>query len=166
VKPLKNGEYRFKSQETELNKTFKARSKHLLQMETKIESKVGKLNGSAERVYAFLSNFNNFERLIPQDKVKDWSSTEDHCHFKVDGVGEAGLRIIEKEPNTLIKITGEEGSKLSFFFWIQLKETAPSVTNIKLTIKADLNPMLKMMASKPLQNFVDTLIDQLEKVPF
>jgi carbon monoxide dehydrogenase subunit G len=135
-------------------------------VETKIESKIGNINGSSERVYSFLSNFNNFKHLIPPDKVKEWQSTEDSCHFKVEGIGETGLRIIEKEPFSTIKITGEEGSKFDFHFWIQLKEPAPYDTKIKLTIKADLNPMLKMMASKPLQNFVDTLVDQLEKLPF
>jgi carbon monoxide dehydrogenase subunit G len=135
-------------------------------METKIESRVGKLNGPAERVYGFLSSFNNFGRMLPADKVKNWQSTEDHCHFTVDGVGDAGMRIIEKEPYSLIKITGEEGSKVDFFFWIQLKEAGGTDTNIKLTIKADLNPIMKMMATKPLQKFVDTLVDQLEKMQF
>lgn len=135
-------------------------------METKIESKIGSINGSSERVFSFLSNFNNFKQLVPPDKIKEWQSTEDTCHFTVEGIGETGLRIIEKEPNSTIKITGEEGGKFDFYFWIQLKEPAPYNTKIKLTIKADLNPMIKMMASKPLQTFVDTLIDQLEKIPF
>jgi carbon monoxide dehydrogenase subunit G len=135
-------------------------------METKIESKIGKIQSSPERVYNFLSDFNNFNKLIPQDKVKNWKATEGTCHFTVDGLGEAGLRIVEKEPYSLIKITGEEGSKFNFFFWIQIKEAEPNETRIRLTIKADLNPMLKMMASKPLQNFVDSVVDQLEKVPF
>ncbi len=135
-------------------------------METKIESKTGKINGSAERVYLFLSSFNNFSKLIPSDKVKNWQADQDQCHFTVEGIGEAGLQIIEKVPYSLIKITGEKGSKLNFFFWIQLKEIEPNDTRIKLTIQADLNPMIKMMATKPLQNFVDTLVDQLEKIPF
>lgn len=135
-------------------------------METKIESKVGKLNGSAEKVYGFLSDFRNFSRLIPADKVKNWTAEENSCHFTVDMLGDTGLRIIEKEPFSTIKITGAEGGKLDFLFWIQVKEAAENDTRLKLTIKADLNPMVKMMATKPLQNFVDTLIDQLEKVPF
>jgi carbon monoxide dehydrogenase subunit G len=135
-------------------------------METKIESKIGNINGSSERVYTFLSNFNNFKNLVPPEKVKEWQSTEDTCHFKVDGIGETGLRIIEKKPYSTIKIAGEEGSKFDFYFWIQLKEPSVNNTKIKLTIKADLNPMLKMMASKPLQTFADALVDQLEKIPF
>ena len=31
---------------------------------------------------------------------------------------------------------------------------------VKLTIKAKLNPMVKTFAKKPLQNFVDTMVDQ------
>lgn len=135
-------------------------------METKIESKVGKLQGSSEKIYSFLADFRNFSRLIPADKVKNWEAEENSCSFDVDMVGRTGLRIIEKEPFNLIKITGAEGSKFDFFFWVQLKEMDPADTRIKLTIKADLNPMVKMMASKPLQSFVDSLVDQLEKVPF
>jgi hypothetical protein len=74
-----------------------------VEMETKIESKVGQITGSSERVYAFLSNFNNFSHLVPPDKVKNWQATEDTCHFTVDGLGNAGLRMIEKEPYSLIK---------------------------------------------------------------
>jgi len=135
-------------------------------METKIESRTGKINGLTESVYNFLSNFNNFKNLIPPDKVKNWKSTEDSCHFTVDGIGETGIRIIEKQPFSLIKISGEEGSKFNFFFWIQLKEVAPYDTRIKLVLKADLNPMLKIMATKPLQTFLDTLVSQLEKLHY
>jgi carbon monoxide dehydrogenase subunit G len=135
-------------------------------METTIESKIGQINAPAERVFNFLSNFNNFKHFIPPDKVKDWESTPDSCSFSVEGLGKTGLRIIEKTPFSTIKITGAEGSPMSFYFWMQLKEANENDTRVKLTIKADLNPFLKMMATKPLQNFVDTLVEQLGKIPF
>ena len=90
-------------------------------METKIESRTGKINGLTESVYNFLSNFNNFKNLIPPDKVKNWKSTEDSCHFTVDGIGETGIRIIEKQPFSLIKISGEEGSKFNFLWAARAK---------------------------------------------
>jgi carbon monoxide dehydrogenase subunit G len=135
-------------------------------METKVESKIGKIASSSEKVFNFFSNFNNYKKLIPPDKVKNWEADEDYCRFTVEGIGATGLKIIEKTPFTIIKIIGIEGSKFDFFFWIQLKEVANDDTRIKLTIKAELNPMLKMVASKPLQNFVDSLVDQIEKIPF
>jgi carbon monoxide dehydrogenase subunit G len=135
-------------------------------MTTKIESKIGKIAASSEKVYTFLSNFNNYSKLIPPDRVKNWQAGADFCRFTVQGMGETGLKIIEKEPFSIIKITGEEGSKFEFFFWIQLKEISSNDTRIKLTIKAELNPILKMAASKPLQTFVDSLVYQIEKLPF
>lgn len=135
-------------------------------METKFESKVGKLNASDERVYSFLSDFNNFKQFIPADKVNDFESSEDHCKFSVPGMGSVGLRIVEKEPFKALKVAGEGMANQQFFLWIQLKQMEATDTRIKLTIKADLNPMIKMMASKPLQNFLDKLVETIEKIPF
>lgn len=134
-------------------------------METKFESKVGKLNTNEERVYSFLGNFNNFKQFIPADKLSDFESSEDHCKFSVAGVGQVGLRIVEREPNKTIKVAGEGMGNQQFNLWIQLKEMAADDTRIKLTFKADMNPMIKMMASKPLQNFLDKLVETIEKVP-
>ena len=56
---------------------------------------------------------------------------------------------------------GIESVPYKFFFWIQLKEMAQNDTKIKLTIKAKLNPLIKSAANKPLQTFIDSLVDQL-----
>ncbi len=135
-------------------------------METKIESKVGKVNANEDRIYNFISNFNNLKTFIPPDKVQEFQSSEDHCKFNVSGIGAVSLRIIEKEPFKMIKVTGDGMANQQFFLWIQLKQNAENDTRIKLTIKADLNPMLRMMATKPLQNFLDKLVDAMEKMNF
>ena len=135
-------------------------------METKFESKTGKISSSGQRIYSFVSDFNNFKQFIPEDKVKDFQSTENNCKFTISGMGEVGLKILEKEPYHTVKITGEGMSNQQFVFWIQLKELSTNDTRIKLTIKADLNPMLKMMASKPLQNFLDKLVEAMERMNF
>ncbi len=135
-------------------------------METKIESRVGIIQSSDERIYTFISNFNNFKQFIPADKVQDFESTEDSCKFSVTGIGKLGLQIMEREPFKTIKITGDGMANQKFSFWLQLVRKEENDTRIKLTIKADLNPMLKMMAQKPLQNFLDKLVDALEKMRF
>lgn len=127
----------------------------------KIESKAGRIHASDKKIYHFLSDFNNFSTLVPHDKIKNWEATEDTCSFSADGIGNIGMRIIEKEPCKLIKITADERSNFNFYFWIQLKSIAEIDTGIKLTIQADINPMLAMIAKKPLQKFIDLLVDQL-----
>jgi len=133
---------------------------------TKFESRIGKLNTSGEKAFVFLSDFRNFSRFIPEDKVKEWEASADQCKFTVDGIGKAGLKIIEKEPDKLIKISGDGTAGLEFFFWIQIKEIDEKDTRIKLTIKADLNPMMKMVAAKPLKSFVNLMIDKIEEYTF
>ena len=132
----------------------------------KLESKIGKIETTDERIYTFLTNFDNFKHLIPPDKVRNWQSDELSCRFTIDPIGETGIRIVEKEPFKLIKLTSLEESKLNFCFWVQLKMPAEHDTRIKLTLEADLNPMLQMVAKNPLQEFLDKLVDQLSKYPF
>lgn len=130
---------------------------------SKHTSKTGKVNKSDELIYNFLTDFNNLKSVVPQDKVKDFEATEDTCKFNIDGVGQAGLKIIEKEPHKLIKISSDGKSPFSFFFWIQLKpiEDSENTTAIRLTIDANLNPMMKMMVGKHLQKGIDSMVDQL-----
>ena len=135
-------------------------------METKIESHVGTIAASEERIYNFISNFNNFKQFIPADKVQDFQSTEDSCKFSVPNMGQVGLRIVEKTPFNTVKISGDGMANQQFNLWVQLKQVADNNTRVKITIKADLNPMLKMMVSKPLQNFVDKLVEAMERLRF
>ena len=128
----------------------------------KVESKIGKIGDSDEHIYHFLADFNHFSSLVPRERIKNWEASTDSCRFTLDGLGEVGMKIIERKPHTLIKVTGNETSKFSFFFWIQLKKITEMDTRIKLTIHADINPMVQMMAKKALQKFLDLLVDQLE----
>lgn len=134
-------------------------------MESRFESKIGMINAPAESIFKFFSNFNNFEGIIPKDKIQNWQAGEDWCRFQVEPVGQLGLKIVEKEPNKLIKISAMEGDSYQFLFWIQLKEIAIGDTRIKLTIQIDMNPMMKMMVSKQIQSFLDKMIDQLSNAP-
>lgn len=127
----------------------------------KIESKVTKSENSDQKLYDFVTDFNNFENLIPKDKIQDWQSDGESCSFKIAGIGSAGLRIIEKEPHNLVKITSEGGTPVNFMMWIQLKSVAEDDTRIKITIDPEVNMMMMTMVKKPLKEFVDMLAERL-----
>lgn len=133
---------------------------------TKFESRIGKIQSSQEKVFNFLSDFNNFKQFIPGDKVDNWKSDIDTCSFNVSGIGEVGLKIVEKDPFDLIKITGNGMASVEFYLWIQLKEVIEKDTRVKLTMKAELNPMMKMVASKPLNNFLELMVKYMEDFSF
>jgi uncharacterized membrane protein len=132
----------------------------------KLESKTGHIPFPAERIYNFLSNFNNFSHLVPADKIQNWKADESSCSFSLPRLGQTGVKIIEKEPNKLIKLTSIDESSVIFTCWIQLKSMDQKKTIIRLTMEAGLNSMLEVMARKPLQEFLNKLVDQLEKYTF
>ena len=124
---------------------------------TQFESDIKKSTHSADVIFDFLSDFDHFGELIPKDKISNWKSTGESCSFTIDPVGEVGLRIIEKEEFKTVKYTAEGKTPFNFYLWVQLKEVAENDTRIKLTIKADMNPMIKMVASKPVKQFLEVL---------
>jgi len=128
---------------------------------TTFESDIKKATYPAETMFNFLSDFDHFGEVIPKDKISNWQSFGDSCRFNIDPVGEVGLRIVEKEMPKVIKYTAEGKTPFNFFLWIQLKEVAENDTRVKLTIKADMNPMIKMMASKPIKKFLEVLSDAI-----
>lgn len=130
----------------------------------KIESRIGKIQASDEKVFHLISDFSNLGSYVPADKVEDFQSTTDTCSFTVEKIGKFGMRIIERDPNKLVKVANDENVPFQFNLWIQLKKMDESDTRVKVTLKADLNPVLKMMAKKPLTQFVDTLVDRLETI--
>ncbi|MBN2818214.1 MAG: hypothetical protein JXP36_04565 [Bacteroidales bacterium] len=132
----------------------------------RLESKIGKIYAKDEKIFKFLTNFDNFKTLIPADKVSDWQSDGDTCTFTVSPVGKTGFRITEKEEYKLVKLSNLEDTQYDFKLWIQLKQIDSDTTASKLTMEVELNPMMQMMAKKPLQTFLDTLVDQIGKINY
>jgi len=133
----------------------------------KIESKIGKSSHSDQQIYGFITDFNNFQTLLPEGKVSGWESSGDRCSFQVDPLGRTGLQIIEKSPYSVVKIASiPEFSRYQFSIWIQLKQVAENDTRIKITVEPHVNKMLLPMLKAPLKLFVNGLIDKMEGYSF
>lgn len=129
---------------------------------TTIESDKVTVNKSAKEVFEFLSDFNNYQRLMP-DQVTDWKSTTDTCSFTIKGMASLGMKMKEKIPNTSIVI--EKDGKAPFDFFLKCRlEDKQQQCEAQLAFDADLNPMLKMMATKPLTNFLNLLAGRLSQI--
>jgi carbon monoxide dehydrogenase subunit G len=137
--------------------------------DTKYESKIVSSTSSAAQIYNVLSNLKNIERvkdLIPKDKIQEMEISEDQIRIKVDGLGQKlTIAIIERVENDMIKF-GLEGIPMQANLWIQLKEIADSDTRIKLTLKADIPMMFKMMIGNKLQQGLDQAADMLAQFPY
>ena len=85
---------------------------------------------------------------------------EDSISFSVNPVGDLKLKIVDKEAHKTIKF-GAEKSPIDFFVWVQIKQYAEKESKLKVTLKAKLNPMIKMMLSGKLEEMVNVLADTL-----
>lgn len=132
----------------------------------KLESKTGRIDENDEVIFGFLADFNNYGKLIPQERVKNWEASKDHCSFSIDGMGNVGLQIVEREAHKLVKISSEKKTMLAFTMWVQLKKIEEKNSAIRITLDVDISPLMLPVVKKPLQEFIDTLIDRMEEIPF
>ena len=135
---------------------------------TTYESEIKMIDSSDSKVFAMLSDLRNVERIkdrIPSDKVKDLKFDQDTVSINVDPVGDLSLKIIEREPCKTIKFTTDK-SPVDSFVWIQILPVTDEKSKIKVTLKADMNPMIKMMIGSYMEKFVNMFADALTKIPY
>lgn len=129
---------------------------------TKIESDKLTLSAPASALYHFLEDFSRFKDLMPPQVTK-WESTADSCSFNIQGMADIDLRMTEKIPFSLLRVTSEGRTPFPIALIWRFEEV-PAGTITFLTIEAELNPMLSMMVKGPLQNFVNILVKKLQEV--
>lgn len=135
---------------------------------TKFESSVKVIPYSQERVYAKISDLSHLEALkdrLPQDKVKDLSFDSDTLSFSVSPVGQLTLQVVEREPCKCVKLA-TVNSPLPFNMWIQLVATGTEECKVKVTIGMDLNPFMKAMVQKPLQEGLEKMVEVLSIINY
>jgi hypothetical protein len=104
--------------------------------------------------------------LIPKDKIQEMDIEPERVRIKVDGLGQKiTIAIVDKIENDTIKF-GAEGIPMEANFWIQMKEISPVDTRLKLTVKADIPFMFKMMLEKKLQTGLDQAAEMLAQFPY
>jgi len=135
---------------------------------TDFVSDIQKIPFSSDRVFSKLSDLNNLEKvksLLPEGKIKDFTFDTDSCSFQAETIGKISMRIVEREPNSTIKLASEK-SPVPFTCWIQLKEVDSEDTRLKITFRADIPFLFKGMISKPLEEGLQKIAEVLAKLPY
>ncbi|MBC7654241.1 MAG: SRPBCC family protein [Oligoflexus sp.] len=106
-----------------------------------------------DKVFGFLSDLNNHQQLMPEN-IYNWSSTTDEAKFTIQNMAKLALKVSSRIENKEINIIPAEEAP----FAIEMKwatEKVGDATTAKLVVSAELNMMMKMLASGPLQKLVD-----------
>ena len=141
-------------------------------MESKFESSIKEIATPQQKVYDVLSDLKRLEQMkermkgvIDDDKLDNFSFDHDTMTANVPPVGGITLRIVEREEPKTIKFETEQ-SPMPFNFWIQLLPLSDETCKMKLTIKADLNPFLKGMISKPLSEALEKMAETIAAINY
>ena len=126
------------------------------------ESRTGELKCNAEEVFSFVTDIRNFEQFIPADSISNWQSEKETCSFSVSMVGTVSVRIDKKEPFNKVIFSGDALKKNDFSLVLHISDNTVNTADVKVSLEAELNPMLKMVATKPITQFLELLIMEME----
>ena len=135
---------------------------------TRFESSVKQIPYPQQAVYDMLSNLENISKVmdrVPAAKIKDTSFDRDHVSMSVDPVGAIKLAVCEREEPKCIKFQTEK-SPVPFYVWIQMLPVTDTTSKMKITAEADLNPFIKTLVQKPLQDGVEQIADGLAQIQY
>ena len=114
-------------------------------------------------VYTFLADLNNHQKLMPEN-VYNWSSTKDEARFTIQNMAKLALKVSDRVENSSILVVPAEEAPFPVELKWTVSDHGDATTQAVLTISADLNIMMKMLAAGPLQKLTDYQTDRLKDV--
>lgn len=119
------------------------------------------INVPAKQVFDFLTDFNNFGHLLPE-QVKEWTAETSHCSFVIEGLPRISLKLGELREEQLVTYLPGAESPVDFSLRFEMNPDMEGQTCIMVNhLIADVSPMIAMMAKRPLQHFLDLISDKL-----
>lgn len=128
-----------------------------------LESPTVTVEKTPEEVFAFLTKIENFEGLLPENKQKFEKLNESRFLFQLKGMPEIVLEQKESTPSSQV-ILGAASDKLPFTLTADIVDLGDGKSTTKLSFEGEFNAMMAMMIKKPIQSFINTLSENIEKL--
>lgn len=88
---------------------------------------------------------------------------KDSCSFNVSMMGKVHIRIGDRKEYNEVVFSGNAMQVNDFSLTVKFSDAEPSHSEVKLSVLAQLNPFLNMLAAEPINKFLETLITEMEK---
>jgi carbon monoxide dehydrogenase subunit G len=128
-----------------------------------IEAPKNTINKSDKEVFDFLTDLQNFEKLMPENIQKFEMINEDRFLFALKGMPEIVLQRKEQHPNDKI-VLGAASDKLSFSLTADILSLAQEESEVTFSFNGEFNAMMAMMIKSPITNLLDTLSRNLTNI--
>jgi carbon monoxide dehydrogenase subunit G len=111
----------------------------------------------------FVTDMRNFRRFIPSGSIDDLSITTELCSFNAAPVGNISIRLTGKSEFSEVTYNGTLLGSQNFSIIILINQNSDLNAEVILTLKADMNPLLKLMAENYITRFLEMMIEEMEK---
>ena len=125
-----------------------------------IETPRNTIKKSAKEVFEFLTDLQNFKKLMPENIDKFEVINEDRFLFALKGMPEIVLQRKEQNPNDKI-VLGAASDKLPFTLTADILSVSENECEVVLSFNGEFNAMMAMMIKSPITNFMGTLSENL-----
>lgn len=129
---------------------------------TNIESKVS-IESPINEVFDFLADLNNHQQLMPEN-IYNWSSTKEEARFTIQNMAKLAIKVSSIIQNKEIIAKPSEAAPFDMELKWTLNDLGDGKTQATHTFSAELNMMMKMIVSAPLQKLVDHETAQLKAI--
>ena len=109
---------------------------------------------SVFRVLSDLSKLELVEDKLPKDRITDFSCDKDSCSFSVEPFGSVTFVVTDRKPSKNISFKSQ-GLPFDVFAFVELDAMSEKETNMKLTVRADLNTIIKQMVSTTMKEGIE-----------
>lgn len=126
-----------------------------------LEGKKIIVNKSVSELVEMLKTPQDYKNLMPSSLSK-FESTENGFKFSLTGMPEIALNI--DEVNNEKVVLKSANPSLDFALTGTMNALNENQTEVQLLFDGKFNPFIKMMVEKPLQNFINSLTENIEKL--
>lgn len=129
-----------------------------------IHSEINSTQSKLISLFLFISDFKNFNSILPEDRIEDFKYSELECTFNIKGITSMKIKIIEKHAHDYILFASEGLANFKFNLKVFFIGEANQNGECKIELYGDLNPFIKSMAEKSLIQLVNTMSLKLSQL--
>ena len=113
---------------------------------------------SEQEFFAIVSDMRNIPALLPEQAI-NVKADEDNLAFTVQGMGSIALRVSQRITYSLVQLVPVGKTPFPFVLSIKIAGMGNNC-RVMFEIDAELNPLMAMMAKRPIQNLVDMMAEK------
>ena len=131
----------------------------------KLTKETNTLNFTSKKIYNFISNVYNFEKILGND-IKDFTIVnKEKFSAKIGSLPRINLKLElsdNEEKVTLVSCN----AKMDFSFEFLVEKIDISKSKIKMHFLGNFSSMIEMMVKNPLEKFTQEIISKLDNIEF